>query len=66
LETIEKHFYVKYFGGKGGVGKRKHAVYEVVWENMIEPDRPQMTVLYGSEYDRARQATDDSIIRLRI
>jgi len=25
------------------------SVYEIIWENMLEPNRPQMTVLYGAE-----------------
>jgi hypothetical protein len=24
------------------------AVYEIMWKNMVEPDRPQMTILYGA------------------
>ena len=31
--------------------KRFHknpAHYEIVWKNMVEPDRPQMTILYGA------------------
>jgi hypothetical protein len=24
--------------------KKKHAVYEVMWKIMVEPDRPQMTI----------------------
>jgi len=24
------------------------AVYEVMWKNMVEPDRPQMTLQYGA------------------
>jgi len=23
---------------------KNHAVYGIMWENMVEPDRPQMTV----------------------
>ena len=25
-----------------------HAVYETVWQNMVDPDRPQMTMCYGA------------------
>jgi len=25
-----------------------HAVYEIMWRNMEEPDRPQMTIQYGA------------------
>jgi len=25
-----------------------HAVYEIMWKNMVDPDRPQMTVEYGA------------------
>jgi hypothetical protein len=24
------------------------AVYEIMWENVVEPDRPQMTTQYGA------------------
>jgi len=24
------------------------AVYEITWKNMVEPDRPQMTIQYGA------------------
>jgi hypothetical protein len=24
------------------------AVYEIMWKNMVEPDKPQMTMKYGS------------------
>jgi len=24
------------------------AVYEIVWKNAVEPDRPRMTVYYGA------------------
>jgi len=25
------------------------AVYEILWESVVEPDRPQMTIYYGTE-----------------
>jgi hypothetical protein len=34
--------------------------YEILWKNMVEPDRSQMTI-----YGKARQVTDDNIIRGR-
>jgi hypothetical protein len=24
------------------------AVYEIMWKNMVQPDRPQMTIQYGA------------------
>jgi hypothetical protein len=27
---------------------QSHDVYEIMWKNMIQPDRPQMTVQYGA------------------
>jgi hypothetical protein len=24
------------------------AVYEIMWKNMVQPDRPQMTIKYGA------------------
>jgi hypothetical protein len=27
---------------------KNHAIYEIMWENMIQPDRPQMTILYST------------------
>jgi hypothetical protein len=26
-----------------------HAVYEIMWHNMVEPDRPQLTVQSGRD-----------------
>jgi hypothetical protein len=26
----------------------KRAVYEIMWKNMVEPDRPQATIWYGA------------------
>jgi hypothetical protein len=26
-----------------------HAFYDIMWKNMVEPDRPQMTIQYGTE-----------------
>jgi hypothetical protein len=28
---------------------RKCAVYETMWKNMVEPDRPQISIKYGAE-----------------
>ena len=25
-----------------------HAVHEIIWKNIVEPDRPQMTIYYGT------------------
>jgi hypothetical protein len=25
------------------------AVYEIMWKNMVQPERPQMTIQYGAE-----------------
>ena len=25
-----------------------HAVYEKMWKNIVEPNRPQVTILYGA------------------
>jgi len=30
-------------------GGGNHAVYEMIWKSMVEPDRPQMTVQYDAE-----------------
>ena len=27
---------------------KNHAVYEITWKNMVEPERPQMTIKYGA------------------
>jgi len=29
--------------------KKNPAVYEIMWENMVEPHRPQITVWYSTE-----------------
>jgi len=26
-----------------------HSVCEIMWENMVQPDRPQLTIQYGTE-----------------
>jgi hypothetical protein len=26
-----------------------HAVHEIMWKNIVEPDRPQMTISHGAE-----------------
>jgi hypothetical protein len=26
---------------------KNHAIYDIMWKNMVEPDRPRMTVKYG-------------------
>jgi hypothetical protein len=38
VEGIKHAFYFQYFF------KENHAVSEVTWKNIVEPDRPQMTV----------------------
>jgi len=25
-----------------------HAIYEIMWDNMVEPDRPHSTISYGA------------------
>jgi len=27
---------------------KNQAIYEIMWENMVQPDRPQMTIQYGA------------------
>jgi hypothetical protein len=39
VEKIKTHFMFNNF-----FFSENHAVYEVMWKNMIEPDTPQMTV----------------------
>jgi hypothetical protein len=36
IEEIETHFICSTFS-------ENHALYEIMWKNMVEPDRPQMT-----------------------
>jgi hypothetical protein len=38
LEKIKKHFTFNIFFPEN------RAVYEIMWKNMVEPDRPQMTI----------------------
>jgi len=28
--------------------KKNRAVYEIMWKNIVQPDRPQMTAQYGA------------------
>jgi hypothetical protein len=38
------------------------AVYEIMWTNMVQPDRPQVTVKYGAEKIRvACRITEEKI-----
>jgi hypothetical protein len=42
VEKIETHFiFNKFFS-------ENHAVYDVIWKNMVEPNRAQVTVYYGA------------------
>jgi hypothetical protein len=40
LEKIKTHFV---FGNSPTPLPENHAVYEIMWENILEPGRPQMT-----------------------
>jgi hypothetical protein len=42
LENIKTQFYVHYLFFEN------HAIYEIMWKNMVQLDRPQVTVQYGS------------------
>jgi hypothetical protein len=42
------------------------AVYEITWENMVESDRPQMTVQYGVLYKKKATDTHSEICNLLI
>jgi hypothetical protein len=44
VEKIKTHILCLIFPPPG-----KRAVYEVMWKIMVQPDRPQMTILYGAE-----------------
>jgi len=39
LERISKHFFFS----------ENRAVYEVMWDNMVQPHRQQLTIQYGAE-----------------
>jgi len=44
------------------------AVHEIMWRNVVQPDRPQMTIWYSQtghrwQYGTARQATDDNMVQ---
>jgi hypothetical protein len=42
-ENQETHFmFNKFFFPEN------RAVYEIMWQNIVQPDRPQMTILYGA------------------
>jgi hypothetical protein len=38
LENIKIQFYVPYFFFEN------HAIYEIKWKNVVEPERPQVTI----------------------
>jgi len=54
-----------FFGGVGG-GKGRNAVNGLMWENMVEPDRPQMTIYYGSEKMQSPSRFDPRIVQLLV
>jgi len=39
VQKIKTHFIFKHFS-------ESRAVYEITWKNMLQPDRPQMTIHY--------------------
>jgi len=41
-EKIKTYFMSNNFFSKN------HAVYEIMWKNMVEPDRPQVAIRYGT------------------
>jgi hypothetical protein len=40
VEEIKTRFYVQYLF----FPPENRAVYEIIWKNIVEPDRPQMTI----------------------
>jgi len=41
LEPIKTHFVCN------NLFSENHAIYEIMWRNMVQPDRPQVTIQHG-------------------
>jgi len=53
-EKIKTHFIFSNFPPP-----ENHVIYEIMWKNIVEPGRPQMTILAHAGYLRLQTHTQD-------
>jgi len=60
VSVMHGHTNIKFFS-------ENQAVYEIMWKNIVQPDRPQMTIQYGAcpmnaGYSRRQKNTQNTLL----